>query len=150
MAPHSKTIPTISNRLSDLSNPTEPESQPTVRNRREKRTRVPDSDEDSDSQMIIDQPQTPKPRTTRRKKQRTLQDSDSEPMIDDEDADPDFAPDKDSNVNDSGPTSITEGVVIKDEEADPILPRSPPGFSQAIDVDEDEKPKMAMHLSYSG
>ncbi|KAG8825266.1 hypothetical protein FRC20_007525 [Serendipita sp. 405] len=150
MAPHSKTIPTTSNRLSDLSNPTEPESQPTVRNRREKRTRVPDSDEDEDSQMIIDQPQAPKPRTARRKKQRTLQDSDSEPMIDDKDADPDFAPDKDSNFNDSGPTSMTAGIVIKDEEPDPILPRSPSGFSRAIDVDEDEKPKMAMHLSYSG
>ncbi|KAG8834881.1 hypothetical protein FRC17_006626 [Serendipita sp. 399] len=145
MAPYSRTVPSLSKDLGNSSNLAESSLSQARDTRGEKRARVSDSDEEN-TPMEIDQPQGPMARRSKRKKQRTVQESDSESMPDNEDADPDFAPDGDSNTE--NPSKATN-LVIKEEEADPILPPQA-SFSAPIDVDEDEKPKMAMNLSYSG
>jgi hypothetical protein len=123
-----------------------------ARKRGKKRARPTDTDEEQDVQMANPAPANES--TSRRKmrkvtKEDAFTDHNTDEVIDlDSDQDSTYAPEEDDVEQESAPVSDAR---IKEEVEDISLNTSALGeFAHPIDVDEDEKPKMSMYLSYGG
>jgi hypothetical protein len=123
-----------------------------ARKRGKKRARPTDTDEEQDVQMANPVPVNES--TSRRKMRKVTRENDftdhnPDEVIDlDSDQDSTYAPDEDNLEEESAPASDAR---IKEEVEDISLNISAiKEFAHPIDVDEDEKPKMSMYLSYRG
>ena len=117
--------------------------------RGKKRTRPLDSDEDIE---MLDNPPSSRSRASRHKIRKVYNENDgmgdSESSGSEPKDDATYVPDgRESDKNDAGGSSSS---VVKTEVAEIELPPPSAADTFPINVDEEDKPKMAMSLSYSG